>query len=63
MLLVDSEEKEGGEQKKSKHYYCLNFDYQFEHDDDLVYFAYSYPYTCTEILADINQIEVSSLRA
>ena len=57
MLLVDYEEKEG-EQKKSKRYYCLNFEYQFEHEDDIVYFAYSYPYTCTEILADIHQMEV-----
>lgn len=26
-------------------FYSLSFGYQFEHDDDTVYFAYCYPYT------------------
>ena len=28
-----------------KTYYSLTFDYKFSHDDDVVYFAYAFPYT------------------
>jgi hypothetical protein len=29
----------------SKGYYTLSFNYKFSHDDDTVYFAYSFPFT------------------
>lgn len=41
----------------SKSYYTLTFTYTFEHDDDLVYFAYSVPYTYTDLRNDLATIE------
>lgn len=35
--------------KQAGHYYTLTFSVQFEHDNDTVYFAHSYPYTYTDL--------------
>jgi len=35
--------------KRQKEYATLTFSYVFQHDDDEVYFAYSYPYTFTDM--------------
>jgi len=37
-------------------YYTHTFSYQFEYPNDTVYFAYSYPYTYTDMLDDLNRI-------
>lgn len=39
-------------------YYTLSFEYTFEHDFDEVYFSHSVPYTFTNLLKDIHEIEV-----
>ena len=41
----------------SKCYYTATFTYTFEYDDDLVYFAYSVPYTYSDLRNDITAIE------
>lgn len=41
----------------SKSYYTATFTYQFEYDDDIVYFAYSVPYTYTDLRNDLAAIE------
>jgi hypothetical protein len=40
----------------SKTYYTQTFTYEFEYPDDTVYFAYSYPYTYTDMTDDLNRI-------
>lgn len=32
-----------------KTYYSLSFDYKFQYDDDVVYFAYAFPYTYQDL--------------
>tara|TARA_B110000305_G_C18875040_1_gene374880 strand:- start:205 stop:447 length:243 start_codon:yes stop_codon:yes gene_type:complete len=39
------------------YYYALRFQYEFENDDDSVYFAFSEPITYTEILDDLHTKE------
>lgn len=34
---------------KETHFYTLNFEYKFQHDDDTVYFSHSYPYTYSDL--------------
>jgi len=46
----------------SKGYYTLSFNYKFSHDDDIVYFAYSTPYTYQDLMTDIYEIEGDSRR-
>jgi hypothetical protein len=41
----------------SKGFYTLSFSYKFLHDEDTVYFAYSYPYTYSDLISDIFEIE------
>lgn len=41
----------------SKGFYTLSFSYKFLNDDDTVYFAYSYPYTYSDMINDIFEIE------
>lgn len=41
----------------SKGYYTASFEYKFLHDDDVVYFAYAFPYTYSDLLQDIYEIE------
>jgi hypothetical protein len=38
-------------------YYSLTFSYKFSHDQDTVYFAYSTPYSYTDLRNDLNEIE------
>jgi len=40
-----------------KQYYSLSFDYEFEYPDDIVYFAYSVPYTYTDLTNLLTQIK------
>lgn len=39
-------------------YYTLQFSYKFPHDDDTVYFAYCFPYTYSDLINDLNEIEL-----
>lgn len=41
----------------SKTYYTLTFRYTFKHANDTVYFAYCYPYTYSELMDDLAEIE------
>jgi len=41
----------------SKGFYTLSFSYKFLHDEDTVFFAYSYPYTYSDLISDIFEIE------
>lgn len=40
------------------YYYALRFSHEWEHDDDEIYFAFSQPYTYSEILNDLHQKEM-----
>ena len=42
-------------------YYTFTFTYKFEHDFDTVYFAYSQPYSYTDMMDDITEIEKKKL--
>ena len=46
----------------SKGYYTASFTYKFMHDDDTVYFAYAVPYTYSDLLDDIYEIESDAAR-
>jgi len=41
----------------SKGYFTASFTYKFTHDDDVVYFAYCCPYTYTDCMRDIYEVE------
>ena len=43
--------------KKVFYYYALVFNVTFEHDDDIVYFAFSQPYPYTQIISEILERE------
>ena len=43
--------------KKRFYYYSLNFEVRFEHDDDIVYFAFSQPYPYSQVMAEILEKE------
>lgn len=43
--------------KRQFYYYALVFEFQFEHDYDTVQFAFSQPYTYTQILKEIFERE------
>jgi cytosolic carboxypeptidase protein 2/3 len=45
-----------------KTYYTLTFTYDFDYDNDSVFFAYSVPYTYTDLLDDIVAIEMDPAR-
>jgi hypothetical protein len=47
--------KKGSKSKRSM--YTLTFTYQFEYDKDLVYFAYDKPYTYSDLVEQLNDIE------
>ncbi len=38
-------------------YYTFTFTYKFEYDQDTVFFAYSQPYSYTDLMDDITEIE------
>lgn len=40
----------------------MTFSYKFEHSADTVYFAYSLPYTYTDLVNDLNAIEMDPAR-
>jgi cytosolic carboxypeptidase protein 2/3 len=46
-------------QRNAKHatYYTLTFTYEFLYENDVVYFAYCYPYTYTELCKEIEGLE------
>ena len=39
-------------------YYCLSFTYNFRYENDLVYFAYSIPYTYSDLISDLEVLQV-----
>lgn len=43
--------------KRVFYYYSLVFEFEFEHDHDTVYFAFSQPYTYTQIVRDVLTLE------
>jgi murein tripeptide amidase MpaA len=47
----------------SKQYYTLTFTHTFKYDNDCVYFAYSVPYTYTDLRNDLHDIESNEARA
>lgn len=46
----------------SKQYYSLTFTYTFQHDADSVCFAYSVPYSYSDLRNDLAEIETDELR-
>jgi cytosolic carboxypeptidase protein 2/3 len=42
--------------KSQRRYFTHTFTYNFEYPNDTVYFAYSYPYTYTDMVEDLNKI-------
>jgi hypothetical protein len=47
----------------NKTYYTLTFTYEFEYSDDTVYFAYSVPYTYSDLVDDLTAIEIDPIRS
>lgn len=45
-----------GNGKKIQYYYNLTFSYEFKYDNDLVYFAHSYPYTASHLQDYLNRL-------
>ena len=43
---------------KKRYFYQMNFELEFEHEEDTVYLAYSRPYPYSEILAKMFQTEI-----
>ena len=48
---------------RSRYHYSLRFTYDFAHSDDTVYFAYTYPYTYSDLQSDLNAIFSDPKRA
>lgn len=46
----------------SKGYYTASFEYKFMYDDDAVFFAFASPYTYSDLLQDIYEIESDTAR-
>jgi murein tripeptide amidase MpaA len=42
--------------------YKLSFDYNFEEEDDEVYFAYCIPYTYSQMLGDISRLSAEFVK-
>mmetsp|Transcript_23064 Transcript_23064/g.22456 ORF Transcript_23064/g.22456 Transcript_23064/m.22456 type:complete len:243 (+) Transcript_23064:235-963(+) len=47
---------------QSKSFFTLTFTYEFHHSGDSVFFAYCYPYTYSDLMEDLIQIELDPLR-
>ena len=47
----------------NKTYYTLTFTYDFEYDDDTVFFAYCYPYTYSDLVEDLIAIDMDPLKS
>ena len=45
------------------YFYSLSFTYDFKHSDDVIYFAYCYPYTYTDLTEDLLAIEKDSIKS
>lgn len=43
----------------TKKYYVASFEYDFEYEDDLVYFAYCIPYTYSNLLVFLRELSVT----
>jgi len=43
--------------KRKFYYYALEFEVEFEHDEDVVYFAFSQPYSYSQIVSDLLEKE------
>jgi murein tripeptide amidase MpaA len=39
-----------------RYYYTLSFTYEFQHDEDTVFFANSHPFTYTDLLDELQRI-------
>ena len=52
-----------GYDNQGPQYYTLTFTYTFKYDQDSVYFAYSVPYTYTDLRNDLQLIESNEARA
>lgn len=48
--------------KKGKTYYTMTFKYNFPHNNDTVFFAYSYPYTFTNMMEYLQNLEEDLVR-
>jgi hypothetical protein len=42
---------------RSRYFYTLTFTYDFQHEDDSVFFAYCYPYTYSELTEELTALE------
>ena len=51
--LANKEQASSLKKKRKFYYYSLVFEVQFEHDDDIVFFAFSQPYTYTQAITEI----------
>lgn len=47
----------------NKTYYTLTFTYEFEFDQDTVFFAYSVPYTYSDLTDDLLMIEMDPAKS
>ncbi len=43
--------------KRKFYYYALVFEVEFEHDEDIVYFAFSQPYSYAQIFSEVLEKE------
>ena len=46
----------------TKTYYTLTFTYDFEYDNDTVFFSYCFPYTYTDLMDDLTAIDYDPLK-
>jgi len=47
----------------NKSYYTHTFTYNFEYENDVVYFAYCYPYTYSDMIEDLNKISSDPIKS
>ena len=57
MRTTVNKDKVSLNKKKKFFYYSLCFEVHFEHNDDTVYFAFSQPYTYSQVMAEILEKE------
>lgn len=48
--------------KSAGYYYTLTWSIVFEHDNDVVYFSHSYPYTYTDMMRYLDKLEADPKR-
>ena len=49
--------------KKENLFYTLTFILDFEYDNDTVYIAYAYPYTYSDLLQDLKEIQNDHIKS